>query len=151
MRVGITLVAVFMLMMFSLSAFSSVTILIAQDEFTKAFKEETEVYGIEEADIEKLLPYVAGIGFVFSLVYLFTGIGLIVRNETFRKTGIGIGILHGIYGLLTISMFAISALNLATAFLLIFYLTRKDVRDEFVKTVSIEEKVLGKDWEGKVN
>ncbi len=151
MRAGITLVAVFMLVMFSLSAFTSVTILIAKQDFTDAFREETERYGVDNIEIEEVIPYVAGIGFLFSLVYLLTGIGLIMRNELSRKAGIGIGMLHGIYGLLTIYIPEIGGLNLAISIALIYYLTRRDVKDEFVKVTSIEERVLGKDWGGKIN
>ncbi len=151
MKVGITLVAVFMLTMFSLSAFTSVTVLIAKQDFADAFREETERYGIDSIKIEEIIPYVAGIGFLFSLIYLLTGIGLIVRNELSRKVGIGIGILHGIYGLLTLYIPEIGGLNLAISIALIYYLTRKDVKEEFVQVTSIEERVLGKDWEGKIN
>ncbi len=151
MKVGITLVAVFMLTMFSLYAFSSITIFIAKQEFVEAFRQEAANYGVDETDIENLVPYVAWFGMGFSLLYLLTGIGLIMRSETARKAGMAIGVLHGIYGLLAIYIPLIAAFNLAIAAVLLYYLRRSDVRDEFVKSVSIEERILGKDWEGKIN
>ncbi len=151
MRVGITLVAVFMLTMFSLYAFSSITIFIAKQEFAEAFRQEAKNYGIENEDVEGLIPYVAWFGLGFSLLYLLTGIGLVMRSETARKAGMAIGILHGIYGLLAVYIPPIAALNLVIATTLIYYLRRDDVREEFVRSVSIEERILGKDWEGKIN
>ena len=151
MRAGITLVAVFMLTMFSLSAFSSITIFISKEEFASAFKNEAEVYGVQDIDIEPLIPYVAGIGILFSLIYLLTGIGILMRNEIFRKIAIAIGALHGIYALLSVYVPLIAGINFAIAVILIFYLTREDVKSEFVKNLSIEERILGENWEGKIN
>ncbi len=151
MRTGITLVAVFMLTMFALSAYSSITMYIAKKEFVTAFKEEAKAYGVKDVDVEMLIPYVAGIGLLFSILYLFTGIGLLMRNEAFRKVGVGIGGLHLVYGFLTVYIPMIAGLNLAIGSVVIYYLTRKEVKEEFVKSISIEERILGEEWRGKIN
>ena len=143
MRIGITLISVFLLFMFSVSAFTSLSILLAGDQFVKAFREEMKKYGAEDVNPEDFIPVATAVGIAFSVAYLLAGLGLLTRREWGRKLAIGIALLHVIYGMMTIPIPEVGVPNLLIGGAIFAYLRRKDIRDEFVQQLSIEERVLG--------
>lgn len=140
---GITLISVFLLFMFSVSAFTAFSILLAGDQFAKAFKEEMEKYGAKDVNPEEFIPIAVTVGITFSLAYLLAGLGLLMRKEWGRKLAIGIALLHVVYGIIVISIPEVGVPNLLIGGTLFVYLRKKDVRAEFVQELSIEERVLG--------
>ncbi|NOY10682.1 MAG: hypothetical protein GXO67_01055 [Archaeoglobi archaeon] len=144
MRVGITLISVFLLFMFSVSAFTAFSILLAGDQFAKAFREEMEKYGAGDVNPEDFIPLAVAVGFAFSLAYLIAGIGLLMRKEWGRKLAILIAIIHVIYGIMAVAIPEVGVPNLLIGGAILLYLRRKDVRAEFVQEMTIEERVLGR-------
>ncbi len=144
MRVGLTLISVFLLFMFSVSAFTSVSIMLAGDQFVKAFKEEMHKYGASDINPEDFVPVAVAVGLAFSLAYLLSGLGLLMRREWGRKIAVLIALLHVIYGLATIPIPEVGIPNLLVGGAIFTYLRKKDVRAEFVRELSIAERILGR-------
>lgn len=144
MRVGLTLISVFLLFMFSVSAFTSVSIMLAGDQFVKAFREEMQKYGTSDINPEDFVPAAVAVGLVFSLAYLLSGMGLLMRKEWGRKIAVLIALLHILYGVATLSIPEVGILNLLIGGVIFTYLRRKDVRSEFIQELSIEERILGR-------
>ncbi len=140
MRIGITLIASFFLFLFASTIFVSVSILLFKDEFKKEFEKQVK---IEDINYDELIFIAFIFGIFASILYLTSGMGLLMLKEWGRKIAVFLSALHAAYGILTIKIFYIAIPNLTIGFLIFSYLNRKEVKSEFAKKVSIEEKILG--------
>jgi len=143
-KVGVTLIAIFMLILFSFSLLSSLTILLSKEEFLAYMSKEMNPYEVSKEEISDFLPVFIAIALLLSLLYLTSGIGLLTRKEWGRKLSIVVSGIHAFYGVFGSIMSPIFVLNAFFGFSVIYYLTRESVRREFVESMSIEERILGR-------
>lgn len=138
MRIGITLVAVFFLFMFAASLFTSVSIMLFKEEFIK----EIRNFDIPtDVDLDGVITVTFFMGCVYSILCLVAGVGLLMLKEWGRKMALFISLLQIIYGVLTLTLIPLSAINIMIGLPIFIYLNRKSVREEF-RELSIEEKIL---------
>ncbi len=141
---GVTLIAIFMLILFSFSLLTSLTILLTREEFLDYMSREMNPYGISKEEISVFLPFFIAIALFLSLLYLISGIGLLTRKELGRKLSIVVSGIHAFYGVFGSLISPLFALNAFFGFSVIYYLTRESVRREFVESMTIEERILGR-------
>ncbi|AIY89284.1 hypothetical protein [Geoglobus acetivorans] len=150
MKTGIVIVSVFMLTMFSVSAYIAMTVALTKEDFISEFEKSVSSAGYEipeNIDTDQIANAFIVTSVVFSILYLLSGIGLLLRRNWGRNVAIIVSAFHLMYGLISLGMISISLPNLAIGAGLLFYLTRPQIKSEFEKTISIEERILGKEFE----
>ena len=140
MKIGITLISAFLLFLFATTIFVTASLILFKDEIRRELEKQIK---IENIDYNQLILLATLIGILSSLLYLFASIGLLMLKEWGRKIALVLSSLHVAYGILIIKFINLALPNLIAGFLIFAYLNRKDVKAEFRKEVTIEEKILG--------
>ncbi len=140
MKIGITLISVFLLFLFATTVFVTASLLLFKDEIRKELEKQIE---IKDINYNQLILLTTLIGIFSAILYLSAALGLLMLKEWGRKIALIISSLHIVYGILVIKFIYFAIPNLTMGFLIFVYLNQKDVKAEFKKKTTIEERILG--------
>lgn len=150
MNIGIVLISTFMLTMFGISAFISVSIAVSKERFISEFTNTMKQFNYtvpENFNPDVIASVMIVTSAVFALIYLISGIGLLAKKKWGVYAGVAIGIIHLLYGISSLPFPAISIPNILIGAILIYYLRKPEVLDGFERKMSIEERILGRKLE----
>lgn len=153
---GVTLISIFMLLSGLLYFISSFAMIALKNEILEILKEGTfleeeiaKVFPISEVEniydfVEKMYDLMILILFVIGLVYLLSSYGLFTVKNWGRILTILLCGLEVLFCATFIIFNPFLIFELIVSVLIIWYLMKKDVKEIFIKKLSIEDRILGK-------
>ncbi|MCS7121565.1 MAG: hypothetical protein NZ895_03055 [Archaeoglobaceae archaeon] len=139
--IGVSLIALFILVSGIFYIIASFAMLTAKEESLKIAKEEiSKILNVEEEDLEKIYILSVLVLLFFGFLYFLSSYGLFTMKNWGRVLTVVICGLEAIYSTFFAFINPFFIFELTICILIIWYLTKKDIRDLFTK--SIEEKIL---------
>lgn len=154
MRLGVLLVAVFLVLEGFTNLLLGAGMMLAKEEFYETMREDferalKELNATHFVDLEKDFDRIYeatsfALAFI-GVLYLIVAIGVFALKNWARIFAIALLVLQLVHSLATIHLGLASLLGVVISVALIWYLLRKDVKEMFSgKEMTIEEKVLGR-------
>ncbi len=151
---GVTILSLIMLIGGTLFLASGLSLMVSRDVAYPIFVEEygrllnqsmgmSRMINISEELVSEIYDTVTYVAIFFGVIYVAVGLGLFMMKEWGR---IGTVILAGfnvLYGIFLAFIQPLTAIAVILNLLVIWYLMRPEIREEFTRKISIEERVLG--------
>jgi len=147
MRLGVILIAVFLLLLALVCLLGGITMLFFEEEIRPLIQSEFErisaIYGVSGNFLEEIYDTVVFSLVLVGLVYLFCSIGLLMLKNWARFLAIFLFAFQMLYSTLLFLYDPFAIIYIIIGVLAIWYLLRKDVLEAFSRKASIEERILG--------
>ncbi len=112
--------------------------------------ENQTLFPVTKGDVELLYMLIAYVAIAAGSIYAVTGAGLWLLKEWARIVAVMLSGIAMIYSFLAVFFDPVLIVQLVLNLLVIWYLMKRDVREAFRgEHLSIEERILGKDWNEK--
>ncbi len=114
------------------------------DEYGK-FLNETSIYEIpmDEETLKTIYDLASYSALLFGAVYTVTGFGLFMLKEWGRILAVIISGFNVVYSIFLFFVQPAAIAEILLHLLIIWYLMKPDVRENFTRKISIEERILG--------
>ena len=152
---GVVVIAVFMFVVGIISvvggiflfAMKSVLAKFLIEEYSDAIREMLNQSGIvlevNKEILEGIILTSSYLAIFIGSAYLIAGFGLWKLKEWGRIATIIISGINVVYGLFIVFIDPLASFEIALNVVIIWYLMRRNVRERFVRKISIEERILG--------